>query len=92
MATERITEKDVRDFQRRLEEFGNSLPAKEQLLLAQILIYASQMSADVEGHGLFSSVSWPTVRQQLGSILESIILEFGKTNPSFYGGPWPQQI
>lgn len=86
MATTQITEQDVRLFQERLEEFGNSLPPKQQLILAQILVEASSGGDDVEGHmfGL-EKYSWPVVRERLGTILDVVLEGFALTTPDIVG-------
>ena len=50
MVLESLTDGDIQSFVRRLEDFGNGLPPKEQTLLAELLVSAAAGQDDVEGH------------------------------------------
>ncbi|HEX8919053.1 MAG TPA: hypothetical protein VF898_11165 [Chloroflexota bacterium] len=76
-----LTAAEAQSFAEKLEEFGNKLNPKEQLLLSEILWRASALEDDVSGHAMVLPAlprPWTELRTHLGEIVMKIMEEYGR--------------
>ena len=72
---------EAQSFAEKLEEFGDNLSPKEQLLLSQILLHASAAEGDVIGHAMALPAfnqPWTELRKEIGQIVLRILEEYGR--------------
>ncbi|HEX6508452.1 MAG TPA: hypothetical protein VF221_12540 [Chloroflexota bacterium] len=81
MAVHTVSQEEIQAFGDKLEAFGNSLNESEQRLLAEILLRAAAADADVEGHMMAISRSWPDFRKHVGEVLVQILEGMGTLSP-----------
>ena len=81
MASDTMSQQEIKLFGEKLEAFGNSLPEKEQQLFAEILLRAAAAGGDVEGHAVSFGAHWTELRHHVGEVLTQILEGMGTLSP-----------